>query len=113
MQNAESSRESHGKDPRFLRHSAFIILHSAFPSLALHLMHRVPAQPGAVLLDLDLLRAAGHLDLSAVVQVAGLGALQPDHFAAFFCHNSTYRICPIADEPAVAAQNRITPARSG
>src|SRR3954464_6074208 len=69
--------------------SSFILPPSSFDSLALHLMHRVPAQPGAVLLDLDLLRAARHLDLGAVVQVTGLGALQPDHFSALFSHGTS------------------------
>ena len=57
--------------------------------LPLDFMHRMAAEARAVLLNLDLLRATGHLDFGAVVQVAGLGALQPDHFTIFFCHNIT------------------------
>src|SRR4051794_7837314 len=57
-------------------------------SLPLHLMQRVLAQTLAELLDLDLLRSAGHLDLGAVVQVTGLGALKPDVFAGFLSHCS-------------------------
>src|SRR5262249_40276780 len=48
----------------------------------------------AVLLDLDLLHAASHLDFRTVIQVAGFRALKPDHFAVFFCHealNSVHR----------------------
>src|SRR5688500_10172899 len=68
---------------------------SSFSSFRLHpssllpfdLVQRMLAQPGAVLLDLDLLHAAGDFDFRAVVEVAGLGALQPDHFASLFCHD--------------------------
>jgi hypothetical protein len=49
-------------------------------------MQRVLAQARAVLLDLDLLHAAGDFDLRAVVQIARFRALQPHHFAVFFCH---------------------------
>src|SRR4051794_34700207 len=66
--------------------SAFTLLPSAFGSLPLHLVQRVLSEPGALLLDFDLLHAAGDLDLGAVVQVTGFGALKPDHFAAFFRH---------------------------
>jgi len=56
-------------------------------SLPFDFMQRVAAEARAVLLDLDLLRAAGDLDLGAVVQVARFGALKPHHFSAFFCHD--------------------------
>src|SRR3954465_7040619 len=53
----------------------------------------MPPQARAVFLDLDFLRSAGHLDLGAIIQIARLGALQPDHFATFFCHDTTRTIC--------------------
>src|SRR5215210_2020619 len=49
----------------------------------------MPPQARAVLLDLYFLRSAGHLDLGAIIQIARFGALQPDHFATFFCHDTT------------------------
>jgi len=50
-------------------------------------MHRVTAEARAVLLDLDLLGAAGDLDFGAVIQITRFGALKPHHFSAFFCHD--------------------------
>jgi hypothetical protein len=67
-------------------HLPFTIFH--FPSFPLHLMQRVLAKPRRVLLDLDLLHAAGDSDLGAVVQVTGFGALKPDHFSILFCHTT-------------------------
>ena len=55
-------------------------------------MKRMLPQARGVLFDLDLLDAAGHFDLRAVVEVAGLRALQPDHFAILFCHSYTSEI---------------------
>src|SRR6185436_8321204 len=52
-------------------------------------MQRVLAFARAVLFPLDLRGAAGNLQLRAVVQVAALAALQPDHFAGLFCHYYT------------------------
>src|SRR4051812_28297513 len=56
-------------------------------------MQRVLAQTLAELLDLDLLRSAGHLDLGAVVQVTSFGALKPDVFAGFLSHDNTKSKC--------------------
>src|SRR5690606_35207601 len=59
---------------------------SAGRLLSLHLVQRVPAQPGRILLELDFLSPADHLDLGAVVQVTGLAALKPDPFSIFLSH---------------------------
>jgi hypothetical protein len=48
----------------------------------------MPAESRAVLFKFDLLGATGHLDFRAIVQIAGLGALEPDILAAFFSHNN-------------------------
>src|SRR5688572_4022092 len=57
--------------------------------LSLHLVERVAAEAGAVLFQLHLLHAAGHLDFCTVVQVTGFGALKPDHFSVLFGHRNT------------------------
>ena len=49
-------------------------------------MQRVLAKFAIVLLNFDLLHAAGDFNLGAVVQVTGFGALKPNPFAVFFCH---------------------------
>ena len=67
--------------------SSFSLHPSALFSL--HLVQRVAAEAGAVLFQLDLLHAAGHLDFRTVVQVTGFGALKPRHFAILFCHDNT------------------------
>src|SRR5689334_11759872 len=54
----------------------------------------MPPQAGAVLLDLYFLRSAGHLDLGAIIQIARFGALKPDHFATFFCHDEQPNYLP-------------------
>jgi hypothetical protein len=64
--------------------SAFIILRL----LPLELVDRVLAQTLAVFFQLDFRRSAGDLDLGAIVQVTGFGALKPRHFAVFFCHDN-------------------------
>src|SRR5438477_164476 len=51
-----------------------------------------PPEAGAVFLDLDFLRSAGHLDLGAIIQIARFGTLKPDHFATFFCHGTSRTI---------------------
>jgi hypothetical protein len=52
-------------------------------------MQRMPPEPGAELLEFNLLHAAGYLDFGPIIQVTGFGALKPDHFATFLCHYST------------------------
>src|SRR5687767_5282247 len=56
----------------------------------------MPAQPRTVLLDFDLLHAAGDLDLGAIVQIVGLRALEPDHVSVFFCHTTPSYCCQLA-----------------
>src|SRR5687768_3787975 len=76
------------------RRSSIADLRSAIGNsalLPLELMHRVLALAVAVLLQLDLGRAAGHLDLGAVVEVVAVRALQPRHFPVLFCHTSPTR----------------------
>src|SRR5438105_3719733 len=79
------------KDEIHFHPSAFILM----PLLPLHLMQRMAAESRAVLFDLDLLHAAGDLDLRAVVQVACLRALQPDHFSILFCHDNFQNQWPV------------------
>ncbi len=49
-------------------------------------MQGVAPQSRAVFFQLDFRRAAHHLKFGAIVQIARLGALEPDHFAVFFGH---------------------------
>src|SRR5688572_20893736 len=86
---------------------AFILLPSpsSFGSLALHLVELVGALARAELLDLDLLHAARHLDLGAVVEVRAARALEPDVFATLFCHDDTEPACE-SKRPASGAANR-------
>ncbi|HEX8341676.1 MAG TPA: hypothetical protein VF624_12265 [Tepidisphaeraceae bacterium] len=57
--------------------------------LPLDLVQGVASKPAVILHNLNLLHAAGHLDLGAVVQVTGFGALKPDLFSVFFSHGNT------------------------
>src|SRR2546421_5304201 len=75
----------------------------------------MPPQAGAIFLDLYFLRSAGHLDLGAIIQIARLGALKPDHLATFFCHITTRysftsilhaRILVTTPEPTVLPPSR-------
>src|SRR6266699_2495667 len=52
-------------------------------------MHRMLAFPRALFLQLNFRRAAGDLDLGAIVQIIALRALKPGHLAIFFCHCET------------------------
>src|SRR5580658_744493 len=49
-------------------------------------MQRMLSQPRAVLLQLDLGRAAHDLQFRPIVEIARLRALEPDHFAVFLGH---------------------------
>src|SRR5437870_4331583 len=60
----------------------------------------MPPQAGAVFLDLYFLRSAGHLDLGAIIQIARLGALKPDHLATFFCHDTSLTVLWCRLQPA-------------
>ncbi len=51
-------------------------------------MHRMPTKPRAVLLPLNLRRAADDLQFRTVIEVTGLGALEPDHLSIFLRHDS-------------------------
>jgi hypothetical protein len=51
-------------------------------------MQGMPAQAGGVFFEFYLLRATGDLDFRAIVEVARFGALEPDSFSIFFCHDN-------------------------
>src|SRR5215207_6098216 len=99
------------KDERETRGSlsSFILPPSALDSLALHLVQGVPPEARAILLQLNLLYAAGHLYFRTVVQVAGFGALEPDHLAVLFCHGSTRK----AKKPVASSQKPVAGREKG
>jgi hypothetical protein len=68
-------------------------------------MQGMAAEARAIFLDLDLLRPAGHFDLGPIIQIAGLRALEPDHLAAFFGHDTTVNLihCSSANRSLQAA----------
>src|ERR1700735_3492023 len=73
------------------RYAGFTFHVSRFTSsslLTFHFMQRMAAQSGGIFLHFHLLRTPSHLDFRAIVEIAGLGALQPDHFSAFFSHGT-------------------------
>src|SRR3954469_21771811 len=72
-------------------------------------MLRVLPFADAELLQLDLGCAAGDLDLGAVVQVVAGRALEPRHFAIFFCHDNTTNASVVSCPLSVAAPARGAP----
>src|SRR5581483_6571706 len=58
----------------------------------LDLVHRVAAEARAVLLQFDLRRAADHFQFGAIVQIARLRALEPDHLAVQFSHDNLKKL---------------------
>src|SRR5688500_19564444 len=70
------------------RRTRICLLHSAYCLLPLHFMQSVGALALAILLQLDLLDAAGDFDFRAVVEVLARIALQPHHFPVLFRHRS-------------------------
>jgi hypothetical protein len=67
----------------------FDVFQSALSLLPLNFMQRVLPEALAELHQFDLLHPSGNLDLSAVVEVARLRALQPHVLAIVFCHDYT------------------------
>jgi hypothetical protein len=68
---------------------SFIVPTSSFGSFPLQLVLRVLAFAHAIFFEFDFGGSAGDLDFGSVIQVIALGALEPGHFAVFFCHDNT------------------------